>query len=270
MKIAIQGHPTRGKEVIQILESLGGKNISNHDGKDKYAYYISSIDRCIYKTSLLLSEYKHYTLEEFEKEFPFKIGDKVKHITSIGTIKEYCYINNEPAYKVESMELGIIATIPAKLLEPYKEMDVRRVTVTLDKAKEWYKKGGTLKEIALQAYSEKELTKVDLPKTWEEFYEQYEFKPVLNLCLSAVSNNFSMKYVNKFEAFVKLQYLRDCWRQGWTYTPEQTGYSIKFINGKLGVHAYGSREFLSFPTKEMAEVFLKCFKNLIEKAGDLI
>lgn len=26
MKIAIQGHPTRGKEVIRILESLGGKN----------------------------------------------------------------------------------------------------------------------------------------------------------------------------------------------------------------------------------------------------
>jgi hypothetical protein len=26
MKIAIQGHPTRGKEVIQLLESLGGEN----------------------------------------------------------------------------------------------------------------------------------------------------------------------------------------------------------------------------------------------------
>ena len=87
----------------------------------------------------------------------------------------------------------------------------RNVTLTLDKAKEWYKKGGELKEVALQVYSEEELTKVDLPKTWEEFYEQYEFKHVLNNCLSAVNNNFSMRYVNKFEAFVKLQYLRDCW-----------------------------------------------------------
>ena len=44
MKITIKGHPTRGKEVIQILESLGGKNTSNHKGKDNYAYYISKID----------------------------------------------------------------------------------------------------------------------------------------------------------------------------------------------------------------------------------
>ena len=114
MKIAIQGHPTRGKEVIQLLESLGGINKWNHTGECvNYAYYI---DHCNNIYSFGISGYhgdrKIYTLEEFEKEFPFKIGDKVKHITSVGTIKEYCYIDNEPAYKVKSIELVIIATIP--------------------------------------------------------------------------------------------------------------------------------------------------------------
>ena len=44
MKIAIQGHRTRGKEVIQILESLGGINKWNQIGECvAYAYYI---DHC--------------------------------------------------------------------------------------------------------------------------------------------------------------------------------------------------------------------------------
>ena len=41
IKIAIQGHPTRGKEVIQILESLGGINKYCFEGhKNSLAYYI--------------------------------------------------------------------------------------------------------------------------------------------------------------------------------------------------------------------------------------
>ena len=40
MKIAIQGYPTRGKEVIQILENLGGRKIGDCLGtrSDKYYY----------------------------------------------------------------------------------------------------------------------------------------------------------------------------------------------------------------------------------------
>ena len=52
-------------------------------------------------------------------------------------------------------------------------MESRNIALTLDKAKEWYKQGGELKEVALQAFSENELTKIELPKTWEEFCENY-------------------------------------------------------------------------------------------------
>lgn len=40
-------------------------------------------------------------------------------------------------------------------------METRSVSLTLDKAKEWYERGGKLKEIALQAFSEKELKDFD-------------------------------------------------------------------------------------------------------------
>ena len=78
MKFAIQGHPTRGHEVIQILENLGGKNTEGLKGIHDTFYYIDD------KNEIGDDYRKHfppiynlYTLEEFETEFPFKIGDKV-------------------------------------------------------------------------------------------------------------------------------------------------------------------------------------------------
>lgn len=79
MKIAIQGHLTRGKEVIQILENLGGKNKYRLFGNSKDSYYIIDIYNDIEDLlkEKITNDYKLYTLEEFEKEFPFKVGDKV-------------------------------------------------------------------------------------------------------------------------------------------------------------------------------------------------
>ncbi len=257
MKFAIQGHPTRGKEVIQILESLGGKNTSNHNGKDNYAYYISSIDNRIYKTSLLFSEHTHYTLEEFEKEFPFKIGDKVISLTTslIGTITEF-FENGVYHFRYDN---GIHSFASASYLKPYKEMkEERNITLTLEKAKEWYKKGGELKEIALQAFTDKELN--PLPRSWEEFSHKYKVS--------------DMRYAmpSKYMALWKLEQLRNCWWNDWE--PEWSNcekYVIKWDKNDLMVFtARNIHAFLVFPTREMAEEFLMCFRDLIEKAGDLI
>ena len=76
MKIAIQGHPTRGKEVIQILESLGAKK-TELTGTFPAFYCINNNNQIINEHEKFLRGYKLYTLEEFEKEFPFKVGDKV-------------------------------------------------------------------------------------------------------------------------------------------------------------------------------------------------
>ena len=42
----------------------------------------------------------------------------------------------------------------------------RNIELTIEKAREWYQKGGELREIALQAFAEIEL--LPLPRTWEE------------------------------------------------------------------------------------------------------
>jgi len=149
-------------------------------------------------------------------------------------------------------------------LKPYKEMkEERNITLTLDKAKEWYKKGGELKEVALQAYSENELN--PLPKSWEEYYRKYE-----TCCFSTRYTNIPLKY----DALIKLEQLRDCWRQGWEpnwLEGNVQKYVIQKWRDKISIETtYVTHSFLSFPTYEMAKEFLECFRDLIEKAGDLI
>lgn len=76
-KLAIEGHKTRGNEVIELLEMLGGKNIQRLNGALSKWYYIidnQSISVCM----SVENDYVVYTLEEFKDKFPFKVGDKVR------------------------------------------------------------------------------------------------------------------------------------------------------------------------------------------------
>lgn len=75
-KLAIKGHPTRGKEVIELLEMMGGINNEGYIGtntwKDEYYFLdnggIHAYDWC---------DGIKFTLEEFLEKYPFKVGDKV-------------------------------------------------------------------------------------------------------------------------------------------------------------------------------------------------
>lgn len=258
--IAIQGHSTRGKEIIQIFKSLGGINLLGLIGDNINMYYYINDDNTI-MSRLYGAKYKTYTLEEFEKEFPFKVGDKV--ITSygnIGIIRSLTPDNDEIPYCIET-EKGYIYRHQSEL-KLYKEMnEERNITLTLEKAKEWYKKGGELKEIALQAFTEKELN--PLPRSWAEYCRKHK-----SVCLSTRHANIPLKY----DALIKLEQLRNCWWNDWK--PEWNNcekYVIKWDNDDLIVFtARNIRAFLVFPTREMAYEFLKCFRYLIEQAGDLI
>ena len=251
--IAIQGHPTRGKEVIQILKSLGGKDREELTGRRISHYYFINCNGDIdLNLRINLLNRKLYTLEEFEKKFPLKIGETV--ITTLNHVGTIIGITNGK-YKVLFREDS--ALIAPRRLKSYKEME-RNVTLTLDKAKEWYNKGGELREIALQAFTKEELN--PLPRNWEEYCKH----------TSTLTTSFSS--CPRYDAFVKLEHLRDYWWGNWK--PEWNAshkYAIKNLQGELTVIGCSNvAAFLVFPTGEMAEEFLKCFRNLIELAKDLI
>ena len=79
-KLAIRGHSARGKEVIELLEMMGGKNIHNHDGgSNSYSYYVSG--NAILHDRLSIAEdddFEIFCLDEFLDKFPFKVGDFVR------------------------------------------------------------------------------------------------------------------------------------------------------------------------------------------------
>ena len=295
MKIAIQGHPIKGHKVIQILESLGGVKLYYSNASDKYLIFFIDDEgyiSCFHHESPLVKEcFKIYTLEEFEKDFPFKIGDEVMFPVKIGwesgKIIGLTYIADKLKYEVHTKRDGYSFVEPHKLqLYPMKEE--RNVTLTLDKAKEWYKKGGELKEIALQAFTEEELN--PLPRSWEEFCEKYPVKETeaVICCDSSIADCKglgekrdseyyrdiypSKKSAEAHLAMIQLEQLRDCWRQGWIPSKRDGGFGIRFdfYGGFRIIRLYSFSAFLSFPTEEIAEEFLECFRDLIEKAGDLI
>lgn len=293
MKIAIQGHPTRGKEVIQILEGLGGNNLYMMTGSRFDCYYINnyySIDG----NSLEFLEklgYKIYTLEKFEKEFPFKIGDRIVSLTTglIGTITK---LSENGMYHLK-YDNGICSLACTKYLKLYKEMkEERNITLTLEKAKEWYKRGGELKEVALQAYSEEELTKAELPKSWKEYCVNYPIKEgeyYIDLCSDIILASSGHNGEREIEmdrnicpskesaeahlALIQLEQLRDCYRGLFVTIIGMPVWCIIRHKGRLVItqRIWGTNEtFLSFQSPEIAEKYLKNFESLIKQAGDLI
>lgn len=105
MNIAIKGHPTRGKEVIQLLEMLGGKSNGNMNGYNDDLYYYIAKDGLIYGSGIeyeeLICNYTKFTLEEFEEKFPYKVDDVVvNHKYGKGDITQMLWIDNEIVYEI--------------------------------------------------------------------------------------------------------------------------------------------------------------------------
>ena len=110
-----------------------------------------------------------------------------------------------------------------------------------------------------------------LPKTWEEFLENYVTESTY-YCTSTISdipNDIVLQHL----ALIKLHQLRDCYRQGWKpdWSNDDYKWEISIFGDKIGVRSsLYIVSFLSFQTKERAEEFLNNFRDLIEQAKDLI
>lgn len=172
-------------------------------------------------------------------------------------------------------------------------MEARIITLTLEKAREFYKKGGEFRDLALSAYTEEELVEIMLPKTWEEFCNNYTVQKgeyfidsnsiirqvsLDNLRLPCRDSNLlpDRQAAEAHLALIKLHQLRDCYRQGWKPDWEDDStpkYCIYCVNKeqKFDIDRFYERhEFLAFQSIKLAEEFLNNFRDLILQAGDLI
>lgn len=127
-----------------------------------------------------------------------------------------------------------------------------------------------------------------LPESWEEFCKLYPIKEeekYIGLDSNLVSNGGdravysdknmlpSEKAAKAHLALMQLHQLRDCYRQGWV--PDRSDKNFKYCiclydNKYMAIQILERSHFLTFQSMELAEKFLKNFKDLIKQAGDLI
>ena len=129
----------------------------------------------------------------------------------------------------------------------------------------------------------------ELPETWEEFCKLYPVKEEEVFIDSGGLINRAEKGQRMYRsdqnvlpssevamahlAYMQLHQLRDCYRQGWIpdWKNAKIKYCICLYDNKLkAIQVVERSHFLTFQSIELAEKFLKNFKDLIKQAGDLI
>ena len=129
---------------------------------------------------------------------------------------------------------------------------------------------------------------IELPKTWEEYCKRTDKKmgtPYITFFLWSDEKDKDVTYgfehqlilsrekAKQHFALMKLHLLRDYYCQGWdpSYLYDEQKYFISNATGFIEIDCTNRRvPFLSFPTRELAEQFVKNFRDLIIQAGDLV
>ena len=297
-KLAIKGHPTRGKEVIEILKMLGGVNHSVIlDTHENLLYSIRDSDNYIIGT-YPSNTFVVFTLEEFLEKFPYKVGDKLKTIYGkVGVVKQliWSYRENRVLYELED-DVDSLYHVATEL-QPYKEetmeekgiltIDFTKDTRIADEVEvilgdyEFVLKDG-------KTYFVKKQPKY--PKTYEECCKVLGINELPYMVYTwnrneeVILQEYQISTIEKLDRFRKLLVCRDAY---WKIAGEEMGlekpWEPDFDNEneyKYGLFRLRNSIYkdatcinptlLIFPTKEMRDAFYNNFKDLIESCKELL
>jgi hypothetical protein len=283
--LAIIGHATRGKEVIEILKMLGGKtSIVLTGGLICNAYYINSNGFFI--------DYKHrsefnndivYSLEEFLEKFPYKVGDKVKVCgDNLGVIISMRWEIDYVVYKVKLSENGYETSKHSENLQPYKEETMDRKYNVETYLKVWKETEKGLEVLVNDRFELKEDNgKFYIIKKQPQYPKTYEECAQILLERASIRNDIG----HKGDLLIALQRLLVCRDAYWKIAGEQMGLGKPWeqdyddrcfiiANNDGNIHTYeyhGSNNVvLAFPTAEIRDAFYENFKDLIESCKELL
>ena len=308
-KLAIKGHPTRGKEVIELLEMMGGSNIYKLSGNEWCSYYFIEgfeIELSIEEHIFGDDDICFFTLEEFLEKYPFKVGDfvSIPEYESEVRICNMKWDGFEIQYKVyrvdekewyTSDELLDYNDNPNKTIKDMDEKDKakapdlkgedysgRRFGYKIPDGYEFdtvYNGNIILKPI-----------KPQYPKTYEEcckvlgcksnhFYTDFSCDG-----LDVEISEYEDKVDDLLKNFRKLIYCRDAYwkiageemRLGKPWEPDWNNenefkYSLYYFKNRI-IYDYSfiNPIILVFPTEEMRDVFCDNFKKEIEQCKELL
>jgi hypothetical protein len=291
-KLAIKGHSTRGKEVIELLEMFGGHNVCRLNGREQLPHWVADNNYICNKFSdsencrdILLT----FTLEEFLEKYPFKVGDKVVYTKFGDNCDDYPVTIESMKWTGTTIEYTFndCVTCLAKDLKMWNgEPDAVISGIYLnscDYADEVELNLGDY-EIEVRngkTYAVKKKSKY--PTTYEECWKvRFE---VDGETILKEFHNVSGYYSGYLSALQKLLCCRDAywkiageergldklWEPNWADARE-VKYSIVPVYGSIDYTSIERREnrILVFPTDEMRTEFYYNFKDLIESCKELL
>lgn len=160
-------------------------------------------------------------------------------------------------------------------------METKELTIEIPIGYEIDKEKSTFEKIVFKKKDTK-------PRSWKEYFEQYKNAPCYELGFDVNGGYWnkptmygdgccavpSKELAEAFLAMMQLMSLRQAWIGDWKpdwKTNSARNWCIVSREYELKVDFFHiTTMVLSFPTKEMAEDFMNCFKDLLEIAKPLI
>lgn len=303
MKLAIKGHSTRSKEVIELLEMLGGKN-KFEDISFIKPYIFLFVDDDYYTEigweyigdDNNYEEFIIYTLEEFLEKYPFKVGDFVS-IPEYESEVRICKMRWDPTcqnveylvYRCDdeewytSDELLDYNDNTNKIIKDMEEKDKAMAPILVGEDYSGKRFGYKIPNgYEFDCIKNSEIIikpiKPKYPKTYEECCK------VLGCDRNLILGAMPMKY----QVLINFQKLLICRDAYWKIAGEQMGLDKPWkpdwndcAQHKFGLYTLENEIrcinlqvlkniILVFPTEEMRDDFYNNFKDLIENCKELL
>ena len=295
-ELAIKGHPTRGGEVIKLLEMLGGVNKHQIDAiRQNYVYFIDTdnIIRLLQINQLLPEKDIVYSLEEFEEKYPYKVGDNVTHhvgkllethtIIGMRWDSDKCrilyYLDNCDVIDGEDILYSVECKTEQSKQKRIKDMDLKNYgTATI----KYIQENGSRDMELIIPYNQ-EIVNIDgryilrdkkpqYPTTYEECCKVLGYSGNYNM---ALTTDIDCKL---FNALYQIKVCRDAWwkmsddwKPDWN-NQDDCYHAIKTCKNEVCLVStlYLEDCILAFPTEEMRDAFHENFKGLIEQCKELL
>lgn len=279
--LAIQGHATRGREVIELMEVLGGTQASPMVGENtNHWYYLNPIGIIVYSIGKPIGDnYSFYSLEDFLEKYPYKVGDKV-----IMNDCDVCRIHsmywdrgiNRISYTLEtpiglSKGWGVNELQPAEEKETMKEKKINQMSLANCDLDEVEIVLGDKFEIVLKNgkyYAVRK--KLQYPTNYIDACS------VLGVGVTSQCEMETDIYGDELYALYRLFVCRNAyWKIAGDWKPDwnniQDKHCIYVVSGELWLKECQTRQCtLAFPTAEMRDAFYENFKELINECKELL
>ena len=157
----------------------------------------------------------------------------------------------------------------------FSNMDTKKLKINIPEGYEIDKENSTFEEIIFKKV-EDPFSK--LPKTWEEYCSLMKGKTIhypdyYYIILRSFEDAYNMfateERAKQFIALGKLLQLRDYWVKGYSEF-RYAVYGDKLDGTAICDWRDNINHPLTFPTREMAQKFVECFKDLMKEAHPLI